>query len=108
MYSIIDRKTFETEIEEVISSVKRVKDSDFCIGVLFGNKCDLESNREVSFEEGKKMADEHKLLFFEGSAKLYKNIDESFHEIVRLVRKERGWTKGKNPKGTGAKKCTIL
>jgi GTPase KRas protein len=115
VYSVIDRKTFETEIEEVISSIKRVKDVERINGVLFGNKCDLESNREVSADEGKKMASEVGLTFLEGSAKLYKNIDEAFFELVRIVRKERGWVpkKGKKaPKKTGdtsnKKKCTIL
>ena len=35
---------------------------------LIGNKSDLESTREVTYEEAKNFADEHGLLFAEASA----------------------------------------
>ena len=46
--------------------------------VLIGNKCDLEEKRQVSIEEGKKVAEENDMIFFETSAKDNINIDEVF------------------------------
>lgn len=36
---------------------------------LIGNKLDMESNRDVSYEEAKQFADENGLMFLEASAK---------------------------------------
>ncbi len=83
VYSIIDRKSYE-ELQEFQDQICRVKgtttchtltfflDSDTFAGAIFGNKCDLESERLVSKEEASKKAQAAKLLFFEGSAKARK------------------------------------
>ena len=36
---------------------------------LIGNKCDLEAQRDVTYEEAKQFADENGLMFVEASAK---------------------------------------
>ena len=46
--------------------------------VLIGNKCDLEEKRQVSIEEGKKVAEENDMIFVETSAKDNININEVF------------------------------
>ena len=53
--------------------------------VLVGNKCDLDRRREVSFEDGKKVADELGLLFMEVSAKDPNSVELLFHLMVSLV-----------------------
>ena len=52
---------------------------------LIGNKIDLEEQREVSYEEGKNLAEENNLLFFETSAKDGNNIQEIFLESATLL-----------------------
>ena len=42
--------------------------------VLVGNKADNTSERKVSLEDGKKLADKYKIPFFECSAKTGYNI----------------------------------
>jgi len=42
---------------------------------LIATKCDLEHEREVEEEEGRKMAERHNMLFLEVSAKSSKNVD---------------------------------
>lgn len=36
---------------------------------LIGNKCDLDEQRDVTYEEAKQFADENGLMFVEASAK---------------------------------------
>jgi GTPase SAR1 family protein len=38
---------------------------------LIGNKCDLEAQRDVTYEEAKQFAEENGLMFVEASAKTY-------------------------------------
>ncbi|KAF5405293.1 Rab GTPase [Paragonimus heterotremus] len=52
---------------------------------LVGNKCDLESRREVQREEGETFAQEHGLLFVETSAKTGVNVEESFVCTARTI-----------------------
>ena len=52
-YSITSRSSFD-EVIEFKEQVCRVKDSDNVAMVLVGNKCDLESERQVTKEEGEK------------------------------------------------------
>lgn len=54
--------------------------------VLVGNKCDLESNREVTKEEGQNLARDLGCPFFETSAKEDINVTEVFQEITRRIR----------------------
>ena len=53
--------------------------------VLIGNKCDLEEKRQVSIEEGKKVAEENDMIFFETSAKDNINIDEVFLKSYKKI-----------------------
>ncbi len=72
--------------------------------MLVGNKCDLESDRTVSTEEGQKIAgiffkvinlilyeinytytEKWGAGFIEASAKTSKNVNEIFSELVRLI-----------------------
>ena len=46
--------------------------------MLIGNKSDLESRRNVSYEEGQRFARENNLLFTECSAKTANNVEKAF------------------------------
>ena len=50
-----------------------------------GNKCDLEDQRVVTFEQGKKLADELGFKFFESSAKDSINVRNVFDCLVDLI-----------------------
>ena len=54
--------------------------------VLVGNKCDLEAQRKVSYEEGQKAAEEYKMSYFETSAKDGININELFEWTSRELK----------------------
>ena len=95
VFSVIDRKTFE-EINEFYEQILRVKDTDAFPMCLVGNKCDLESERVISQDEAKNFAKELKIPYLEASAKMRKNVDECFYELVREVRKTKKTTTGPN------------
>jgi Ras-related protein Rab-1A len=51
---------------------------------LVGNKCDLENKRKVSSDEGKDIARQYNIPFFETSAKDTINIEELFLDTTRI------------------------
>lgn len=53
--------------------------------MLVGNKIDLEDERKVSAEEAKTLAEQHKMRYFETSARLNKNIDELMLHLMEKV-----------------------
>ena len=52
---------------------------------MIGNKCDLEEQREVNYEEGEKFAQENNIHFNESSAKENININEIFEECTKII-----------------------
>uniref|UniRef100_A0A7N1A6N9 Uncharacterized protein n=1 Tax=Kalanchoe fedtschenkoi TaxID=63787 RepID=A0A7N1A6N9_KALFE len=53
--------------------------------MLVGNKCDLESIRDVSTEEGKELAEEEGLFFMETSALDSTNVTAAFDAVIREI-----------------------
>lgn len=72
-----------------ISELQRHADAGIVVA-LVGNKTDLEEQRTVPAEEGKKYADSEGLLFFETSAKSAQNINELFEALAKALPLERG------------------
>lgn len=107
VYSITSQNTYD-EITLFKDKILRAKDMDKVPMVLVGNKCDLDNEREVATEMGKKLAIEWGCPFMEVSAKERIRNDECFHEVVREIRrmevKVDGGKKGKPKKGF----CVVL
>jgi len=107
VYAITSRTSFE-EVSSFREQILRVKDADKVPLVICGNKCDLESERQVSKNEGHELAKSFESPFMETSAKARINVEESFFQLVREIRNQSGvkGTSGKKP----AKKagCFIL
>jgi len=57
--------------------------------ILVGNKCDLEEDRVVQTEEGKRQATRWNIEFMESSARDNINVNEVFFKMVRLIDKWR-------------------
>ncbi|KIY44588.1 ras protein [Fistulina hepatica ATCC 64428] len=111
VYSIASRVTFE-RLDIFRQSMRQVKRGD-PIFLLVGNKCDQESQREVSHEEGVQLAHFFGCEFMETSAKTAQNVDQLFTTLIRALRQNGNI--GPGPR-TGAprqkeerqKKCTIM
>jgi len=83
-YSITSKNSFD-EAAQIYDQILRVKDSEKVPVVLIGNKNDLETQRQVTIQQGRDLANSWKAPFFETSAKFRINIDECFHECVRIT-----------------------
>jgi GTPase KRas protein len=126
VYSITAKSTFD-EITSFREQILRVKDKDKVPMILVGNKCDLEHERQVTTMEGqvcffilrsfhpqspyfhtKELSRNFGCPFLETSAKSRVNVEESFYQLVREIRKELKGDQAqvKKPKNKG--KCSIL
>ena len=77
VYDITRRETFD-HLQSWLEDCRRYSNQNIVI-MLIGNKCDLETKRQVSTEEGTKFAEDNGLTFLETSAKTAENV-----EAVRL------------------------
>jgi GTPase KRas protein len=115
VYAITSRSSFD-EISSFRDQILRVKDKDKVPMVLVGNKCDLESERQVTTSEGQELAKTFGCPFFESSAKTRVNVEESFYGLVREIRKQTSGDSNKPNKNKkkgmkrfiGSKDCSIL
>eukprot|EP01103_Thecamoeba_quadrilineata_P002802 TRINITY_DN12676_c0_g1_i1.p1 TRINITY_DN12676_c0_g1~~TRINITY_DN12676_c0_g1_i1.p1 ORF type:complete len:178 (-),score=29.87 TRINITY_DN12676_c0_g1_i1:280-813(-) len=87
VYAVTSRTSYD-EITAFHEQILRVKDSDRVPLVICGNKCDLESERQVSREEGQELATSLGCPFMETSAKARINVEEGFFTLVREIRKQ--------------------
>jgi len=146
VYSICSRSSFE-RVRRFQEQIHRVKDASLpqlpspqksstsdpsyqhlshIPLMLVGNKADRSTEREVSAQEGRSLAQELGCLFTESSAKTCQNVELAFYEVVRQIRRQRegekeqllgksksrnGRGKSKNGRGSigkSGKSCTIL
>ena len=80
VYDITRKESFDS-IPKWFSDVLDIKSNE-AVFVLIGNKIDLENERKVSFEEGKKFADEKNIIFGEVSAKTGDGFEILFREHI--------------------------
>jgi GTPase KRas len=86
VYSITSRQSFE-EILTFQQQILRIKDKDYFPMIIVGNNCSLESEREVSREEGERLADQLGCKLIESDPRSRKNVDQAFFDLVRDIRK---------------------
>jgi Ras-related protein Rab-1A len=79
VFDITDKKSF-IHLKNWFNDIdKYAKDA---YKILVGNKCDLEHNREVTYEDAKEFADTNELMYIEVSAKKSINIDIIFETLT--------------------------
>lgn len=105
VYNITSKPTFD-EVSLLYDKILRSKDKDKVPMVLVGNKCDLESNRQVPRASGEALAQQWGCPFFETSAKERINHLACFFEIVREIRRMENQEQSKPTKKKSL--CNIL
>mmetsp|Transcript_52882 Transcript_52882/g.60752 ORF Transcript_52882/g.60752 Transcript_52882/m.60752 type:complete len:214 (+) Transcript_52882:35-676(+) len=90
VYDITRRESFY-HISRWIEEAKQ-NGNPYMSFILIGNKCDMEAERAVSYEEGEKFAKENGLIFLETSAKTALNVEEAFMRTAQMIHEkiERG------------------
>jgi Ras-related protein Rab-14 len=83
VYDITRRSTYN-HLSAWLTDTKNLTNPSTVI-FLIGNKSDLESTREVTYEEAKQFADENGLMFAETSAMTGQNVEEAFLETARKI-----------------------
>lgn len=110
VFSVTDHSSFD-EMFKFHRQILRVKDRDEFPMLMVGNKSDLEYQRSVNLEEAQQLSRQLKIPYIECSAKNRVNVDQAFHELVRVVRKfqlsERPLVKDEY-KRKSKKRCIIL
>ena len=84
VYDITRRETFEN-VDNWLKELKEHGDNNIQIMVL-GNKADMESERQVSLDDGRKLAESKGVFFMETSAKT--NTDDSVGKSFRILLEE--------------------
>lgn len=104
VYDITKRRSFD-KLFSYVAQIKRNRLKENIPMVMCGNKCDVKTMRSIYPEEALEMAETLKCSFYECSARLYINIDEMWHDVIRQVirMKFKNQEVKKNPK-----RCNIL
>jgi GTPase KRas protein len=110
VYSIVSRSSFE-DVASFRDRILQVQERDGVPMVLVGNKCDLETERDVSQDEAIALSREYGVPFIECSALTGHNCTEVFAEAVREIRREEQRSKQRPKDNKPAKKrfwCSVL
>jgi len=81
-YDISDKRSFD-RVKFWVNEVKKHPEIKTNI-VIVGTKCDI-LDREVTEEEGKKLADELGVKYFETSAKTGYNVNEAYNFLIKDI-----------------------
>jgi len=100
IYSITSRSSF-ARIPAFYNLIEKVKYDQTVAVILVGNKSDCVAERQVSYAEGAKLAEDMGIDFIETSSKIPRNVDEAFFKVVRQIRKLDG---SDQPSSSNAKK----
>lgn len=84
VYDVTDERSF-ANVKNWMRQIEQHA-SESVNKILIGNKCDVDpADRRVSLEQGRKLAEEYGIIFFETSAKENVNVDEAFYTVARDI-----------------------
>eukprot|EP00029_Vermamoeba_vermiformis_P002405 TRINITY_DN12778_c0_g1_i1.p1 TRINITY_DN12778_c0_g1~~TRINITY_DN12778_c0_g1_i1.p1 ORF type:complete len:209 (-),score=70.23 TRINITY_DN12778_c0_g1_i1:54-680(-) len=83
VYDITSRESYN-HVPSWLADARGLATNDLVI-ILVGNKIDLQSDREVTFLEASRFAQENDLMFLETSAKTGEGVDEAFVKCAKTI-----------------------
>jgi Ras-related protein Rab-4B len=83
VYDISSRETYNA-LTNWLTDARTLASPNIVI-ILIGNKKDLEADREVTFLEASRFAQENELMFLETSALTGENVEEAFLKCARSI-----------------------
>ncbi|XP_013779471.1 GTP-binding protein Rheb homolog isoform X2 [Limulus polyphemus] len=95
VYSVTSAKSFEV-VKVIYEKLLDMTGKVHVPIVLVGNKVDLHMERVISYEEGKKTADDMKAAFLEASAKQNQSVTDIFHTTIMQIEKADGTVQEKS------------
>ena len=84
VYDVTNRDSFNN-VKNWMGEIARYA-SENVNRLLIGNKCDIDSKKAVSTEEGKELADSLGIPFMETSAKTSANVEQSFLRMAAEIK----------------------
>ena len=106
IYDITNTSSFDS-IPEWIQNIRDQKGDD-CPITLAGNKIDIENQRKITEEEGKKLANQYGIGFFEISSKSNINVQEAGIFALEKIIEKRGTEQEDEYNGNSKTKGTQL
>ncbi|TRY57999.1 hypothetical protein DNTS_027351 [Danionella cerebrum] len=96
VYDITSRETYNA-LTNWLTDARTLASPNIVI-ILCGNKKDLDADREVTFLEASRFAQENELMFLETSALTGENVEEAFLKCARTIlnKIESGWDLASN------------
>jgi len=84
VYDVTDRETFNN-VKQWLHEIERYANENVN-KLLVGNKCDLETRRQVKAEMGTELAESLNIEFMETSAKSKQNVDKAFETMAAQIK----------------------
>ena len=87
VYDVTEEASFDKIKDWMDQILSNTNKDEICL-ILLGNKCDIEK-RSISYEQGKTLANELQVNFFETSAQTGQNIKDAFETLTADIMKKK-------------------
>ncbi|BFZ57285.1 GTP-binding protein [Savitreella phatthalungensis] len=102
VYDVTAASSFDN-VKTWFSNIQEHAAEDVSV-ILIGNKCDCDpASRQVTYEQGKQLADSLGIQFVEASAKTNVGVEDAFLSLARHVKSRIGTPAGNNSASNGVK-----
>jgi len=95
VYDVTNRDSF-TNSKQWMEDIKKYAYT-MANKILIGNKIDLVEKRVVTSDEGKELARDFGISFFETSAKSSQNVEKAFYSIAHQIKERISQSRSKLP-----------
>ena len=106
-YDVTNKESFDKIYYRVKTVKKNINDKNNTKIVLIGNKIDLKEEREISEDDGKKIAKEYNMNYYETSAKENIGINELMKDVIKDILNGKSKEENTNKNGINNKEIKL-